>query len=400
MIAHVDADSFFASVIIRQHPALRGKPLLAVGMGGGCVIAATYEAKTKGVKTGMRLSEARLLVPGAIEMAADFRETGLASRQIEATLLHHSPVIQQASIDEWYMDLSGVTGGVPKQPEAWGKAVQNDVLAATALSVSVGIAQSKLLAKMAGEYRKPAGVTVVEKRNTESFLRDCPIAAIPGIGRQRQAKADAHGWKTAWDLATAPDDILIALCGRPGVDMKRELLGETISPVTTAIVPPQSISRCRSFRATTDEAFVRAHMLKHLEYCTMKMRRWGLACGELSTWIRTPELSYRSARRKLSCPALTVDGMLPALLSAVSAVSWHGCRCNQAGLMLYGFRDATVTQRSLFENPLACLTEEGLQSAMDDLHGRFGRNSVTRASALAVSSGTTKGFDLSVIEGG
>ena len=128
MFAHVDADSFFASVLVRKQPRLRGKPVLALGMGGSCVIAATYEAKAKGVKTGMRLSDARKLVPDAIEMPSDFRETAIASHQIEDMLRAQCPVIQQMSIDEWFLALATLVGGVPHDLTAWGRKTQADIL--------------------------------------------------------------------------------------------------------------------------------------------------------------------------------------------------------------------------------------------------------------------------------
>ena len=98
MFAHIDADAFFASVLQRKHPRLKGKPLLALGMGGGCVIAASYEAKRRGVKTGMPLKEARALCPEALHIPCDFGETALASEQIEGILTSHSPMVEQYSI--------------------------------------------------------------------------------------------------------------------------------------------------------------------------------------------------------------------------------------------------------------------------------------------------------------
>ena len=106
MFAHVDADSFFASVLQRKYPRLKGKPLLALGMGGGCVIAATYEAKAKGVRTGMRLMDARKLVPDAIAMPSDFRATYDATQQLFALLEKFCPGgVERASPDEGYLDL-------------------------------------------------------------------------------------------------------------------------------------------------------------------------------------------------------------------------------------------------------------------------------------------------------
>lgn len=398
-VAHVDADSFFASVIVRLNPSLRGKPLLATGMGGGCVIAATYEAKAKGVKTGMRLSDARLLVPDAIEMAADFRETGIASEQIASVLGQHSPILEHTSIDEWYIDLDALVGGAPKDGLLWGRKVQKEVLETTALSVSIGVAPSKLLAKMAGEYRKPAGVTALNGNDEiRRFLQDRPAAAIPGIGRQRGIKTDALGWVTAWDVATAGASEIIRICGRPGIEMQRELLGERVYPVAGDILPPKSISRCRTFKATNDPKMLKAHMLKHLEYCISKMRRWEFGTTELSVWIRTPDFAYRHAHRRMDRVCSTVEQLLGPALSALGGLTWHGTKWNQVGLALSGLKPAEAQQQSLFEDPTKALAGERLQEAMDGLHSKYGRDSVTRAAALSVSSGVHKDLGLPIAD--
>ncbi len=397
-IAHIDADSFFASFIIRTHPEFRGKPLLAIGMGGGCVIAATYEAKAKGVKTGMPLFEARKLVPGAIEMAADFRETGIASEQIESILKNHCPIVEQYSIDEWFLDLRSLVGGAPKDCHAWGTEIQKEILQHTALSVSIGIAGSKLLAKMAGEYRKPAGITVVAtKEDTKKFLQTRTAHAIPGIGRQRMIKTDVLGWKTAWDIATAPSPEIIRICGKPGIDMQRELLGESIENVMENTALPKSISRCRSLKTTDDREIGKAHLLKHLEYCVLKMRRHKLGCSEVSIWIRTPDFAHRNVHRKLSRLCATVDEIAGSAISAFSSFTWHGQRFNQVGLALLGLKNADIRQQSLFDDPNKNVTGERLQATMDDLHGKYGRDSLTHAAALSVNSGTVKELNLPMV---
>lgn len=397
MIAHIDADAFFASVLVRKHPHLQGKPLLAVGMGGGCVIAASYEAKAFGVKTGMRMSEARALVPNAIEMAADFRETAIASKQIESMLRDACPIVEQTSIDEWFLDLSSLVGGVPKNPEDWARNIQAAILSGTDISVSIGIGASKLLAKMAGEYRKPAGVTVVEKRNTELFLKDRPIASIPGIGKQRKIKTDTAGFVTAWDLTQANDDLLIRLFGKQGIEMKRELLGECLFPVREDTRLPQSISRCRTFRATTDMNLLKAHLLKHLEYCTMKMRRQHLVCRGISVHLRDAEYVYEGTQRTFDQPSRTVSQMMPEVLSALSELN-HRKRVNQVGLALHGLIPAGDIQQSIFEDVSGSISDERLQTALDDIQTRFGRDSVTRGAALPVKSGTKQGLDLMFVE--
>ena len=398
MIAHIDADSFFASVIIRTHPQYAGKALIAVGMGGGCVIAATYEAKAKGIKTGMRLTDARKLCPGAVEMAADFRETALASKQIEATIMDDCPIVQQMSIDEWYLDLASLVGGIPADLSSWGQKIQKTILQNTGLSVSIGIAQSKLLAKLAGEYKKPAGVTVVERKNSKKFLQDRPAAAICGIGQRREHVAQEQGWHTAWDIATADKGLMKRLFGKPGLEMQRELLGEQVSPVSTEKHPPKSISRCRSFRATTDRSILRAHVLKHLEYCTMKMRRWNLGCTDVSLWLRDADMHHASDHRKLLRIEKTTSNIMKTALSILDTLTvQRNKRYTQVGLALYGLKPFGTVQYSLFEDPRIGIAEEELQSAMDTLHARYGRDSITRAAALPVHSGTRKELDLPIV---
>lgn len=388
MIAHIDADSFFASILVRKHPHLAGKPLIAVGMGGGCVIAATYEAKAKGVRTGMRLTDARKLCPGVLEMPSDFRETGIASHAIESILQNACPLLEQMSIDEWFLDLKSIVGGIPHNLHAWADERRQDVLRNTALSVSVGIATSKMLAKMAGEYRKPAGITVLQANDIRPFLEDRPAAAIPGIGRARMPKVAALGLKTAWDIASASDRILQDLCGIPGIAIKRELLGECTDPVSDEVVPPKSVSRCRSFRATSDREIARAHLLKHVEYIVMKMRRWELAATHISVWMRSPTMDFEGVHRKLFEPSDTTEQIVPTVVECFDDIVPRSRRWTQVGCGLFGLVPRDAGSRSLFTSFEEDMEREALQKALDELHGRYGRDSVTRGAALPVASGT------------
>lgn len=396
MFAHIDADSFFASVLVRKNPKLRGKPLLALGMGGGCVIAASYEAKAFGVKTGMPLKEAKRLCPNALHVNSDFHEAARASQEIESILGDVCPLMEQMSIDEWYLDLQSVVGGLPKNVGAWGLEIQQTVLRKTGLSVSVGIAPTKLLAKMAGEYRKPTGMTVipinrckgpldVERR---AFLADRPAAAIPGIGRKRVRHTDAHGWTTALHIAEAPAEELRALFGKGGPELKEELCGHALFDVSMEDEPPKSVSRCRSFRGTADKAEVWAHLLRHAEYVTMKMRRDTLACYGCSVWLRNG--AYEHGGRNISFPQAmdTVEAMTPYLRMAFASAWRERERYTQVGLALWRLIPRFTEQYSLFRDPTDQDKSGSLQETMDIIHKKFGRNAVTRAAALQVKSGT------------
>lgn len=386
MIAHIDADSFFASVLQRKHPHLQGKPLLALGMGGGIVIAASYEAKAKGVKTGMPLRDAIRLCPEALCVPSDFRETGLASQQIEDILRNHCAAIEQMSIDEWFLDLRTMPGGLPLDLRAWAEEMQTLIRRLTGLSVSVGVAPSKLLAKMASEYRKPAGCTIVERSGIESFLRDCPAAAIPGIGRRRKLHTDAHGWKTAWDIATADVSEISRLFGKVGRELQRELRGEEVLHVTSESPPPKSLSRCRSFKACSDTEQVWAHVLQHLSHLTLKMRRSGLACRGVSAWVRDRQCHTWSAHATSTVPLDTEESILPLLRTCFLELRSSVTSFTQAGVGLWNLSPDGNVQFSLFHTPTDTVKEQDLQESLDHLRDRFGRDIISRGSALPVNA--------------
>lgn len=412
MIAHIDADAFFASALQRKRPDLKGKPLLALGMGGGCVIAASYEAKACGVKTGMRLGDARRLCPKAVALPSDFDEALLASRQIEQILQNRCPIIERYSVDEWFLDVRALPGGIPEDLLGWATELKNTISRSVGLTVSIGVGPSKLLAKMSSEYIKPFGATIVlpdkyitsrgkgsccpigsdpgKKRPSiltiEEFLRDRVDEAIPGIGARRAVHAEAHGWNTAWDIANADKETIQKLFGRPGLDMQRELLGEALTKVETESAPPKSISRTRSFPPVKNRDMVYAHLLHHLTYTMLKMRREGLACTSISVWLRNGEYTFDQKIYKLPSPTDTEEQVLPYMHRCFEKLFEYGTAYTQVGLGLYGLNPKGGTQYSLFENIKKLDEAEDIQKALDTLHKRYGREALKRGSAMAISS--------------
>ncbi|MBM3228259.1 DNA polymerase IV [Candidatus Peribacteria bacterium] len=395
MIAHIDVDAFFASVLVRKDPRLKGKPLLALGMGGGCVIAASYEAKAYGITTGMRLVEAKRLCPHAIERLSDFAEACRASRDIEDILANHCPRIERMSVDEWFLDLRSLVGGTPKDTVQWAQDVQTVVRQHLALSVSIGIGPTKTLAKMASEYRKPAGITVLTLENQmsnhsafcilhSSFLHDRPAAAIPGIGHARTKHTEAHGWKTAWDFAHAPADTAARLFGKAGRELQQELHGVSVYPLQVDDRPPKSVSRCRSFRMTRHADVAYAYLLEHVSILVRKMRREDLACRSIAVWIRNREYRASEARRRLPQPTDTEEALLIHVRECFYQLWESQGHATQAGLALHELTPRGSCQYSLFEAPKRTDGRESIQCALDAVHARFGRNAVVRGRQVPI----------------
>jgi DNA polymerase-4 len=399
MIAHLDADAFFASVLQRLHPHLKGKALIASGMGGGCVIAASYPAKGKGVKTGMRLKDALALCPEAVVMPSDFRETGLASQQIEAILKDVCPLVEEASIDEWFLDLESLVGGDPLDGETWARALQDRIIRSTDIGVSIGVAPTKTLAKMAGEERKPRGVTVLgTQADIEAFLKRRPAAAIPGIGRKREVDVRARGWETAWDIASAPDDLLRRLFGIGVVELAAELRGEQVYAVTIETAPPKSVSRARSFYPTDDAAILWAYALQHLSYSVLKMRRHGLATRGISIWLRNDTYDGGDDHGlKLPRAYDTEIDLIPFARRCFQRARRHGRRYTQVNLALWHLVPGGTVQYSLFTDPAQTDRASSIQKSLDGLRTRYGKDIVVQGAAVPITENKRPGLVMTTI---
>lgn len=390
MFAHIDADAFFASVLQRKDPRLRGKPLFALGAGGGIVIAASYPAKAKGVKTGMRLQDARRLCPDAVALLSDFTEACRASGQIETILRSQTAAVEQMSVDEWFLDLTRLVGGIPPDIGRWAEDLRKTISSSVGIGMSIGVAPTKLLAKMASEYRKPAGITIVTEESHHSaygilrtaFLQDRPVAAIPGIGRARQVHAASLNWRTAFDFACAEPKTVVHLFGRPGKDLQDELNGIAVTGVVTNQAPPKSLSRGRSFRSTNDEAEVFALLLRHLSICVLRMREQGLACRRIVLWSRDSGYRFADAHARLPRLMDTEDALLPYVRHCFARLWKHAHGVTQAGLALCDLLPAGPAQYSLFVDPEQTQRSESVQETLDQVRTRFGRESIMRAAGL------------------
>jgi hypothetical protein len=232
------------------------------------------------------------------------------------------------------------------------------------------------------------------------FLQDRPAAAIPGIGRRRQRHTDAEGWDTAWDIAMANTQTLIKYCGRPGEEMQQELKGIPVHPVVEDTGPPKSISRCRSFRREVNPRILWAHALRHLEYLVLKLRRHGLACRGVSLWMRDSEYLYNGTHFSLPQPMDTEEALQPYLRKCMRKLYQKRKSYTQIGMAIWRLEPKGAVQYSLFEEPTVEDKRESVQKSLDTIHTRFGRQSLTRASALPVKTGTKRGLNIPLYESG
>jgi len=393
--------------------------------GGTCVIAASYEAKRLGVKTGMHIRDARKLAPNAIAVPSDFSATSLASDQLFALMERFCPGgVERASVDEGYLDLkylrhaerNGALLSEAKERGVKSKHVaaasladaclarcfdsappvlqnrrgyaQHDVLKTfatnlqqtahrlLALPISIGIAPTKTLAKMASKHKKPKGIFIIERKDIQAFLDEKLLEDIPGIGRRLTPKLQAQGFATAADLANTPQADIKRLLGKIGIELQAELQGIPVYEIVTEPNPPKSISRCRSFLPNADPNFLYAQIATHLQRCSSKLRRYEMECGGLSVWLRTLEGRYLASEKKFGRCICEEALLLPYAKEAFGEIlRARTPKFTQAGIALFDLRKKGPRQVSLFEKPnLEHIT--AIQHALDEIRKRFGQESV------------------------
>lgn len=223
IILHLDMDSFYASVEMRENPELKGNPVVIgadpkKGSGRGVVSTCSYEARAFGIRSAMPISQAFVLCPHAIFLPPDIPRYANASAEVMALLKSHGFPFQQMSIDEAFLDVS-ILENFPAATD-FANRIRDDIRTQLRLTCSIGIAPTKVVAKIASDINKPDGLTVVEPGNLLSFLGPMPVRKIPGVGKKAEAELFDLGIRTIRDLAESDLQVLIARFGRSAIALQ------------------------------------------------------------------------------------------------------------------------------------------------------------------------------------
>jgi len=255
IILHVDMDSFYASVEMRDRPEIRGKPVIIgadpkQGKGRGVVSTSSYEARAFGIRSAIPISQAFNLCPHAVFLPPDFPRYSKASAEVMGVLKTFGFPIEQVSIDEAFLDVSRLASF----PAAADLAVRikNSIRTCLGLTCSIGIAPTKVVAKIATDVHKPDGLTVVEPENLFLFLGPMPVRKIPGIGKKSEADLFGIGIRTIQDLAACDIQKLIAHFGRSAITL-REIASGTDRSEVKERYGVKSVSRETTFTSDTDD---------------------------------------------------------------------------------------------------------------------------------------------------
>ncbi len=377
-ILHADLDSFYASVEQRDDPTLRGRP---IAVGGGVVLAASYEAKAFGVRTAMSGGTARRLCPTLIEVPPRFDAYTEASRHVFDIFRDTSPIVEPMSIDEAFIDVAGLwrlVGSPVHIATELRRRVADDV----GLPISVGVARTKFLAKVASAVSKPDGLLVVDPDGELDFLHPLPVQRLWGVGDVTAAKLHDRGLHTVADVAAMHPDALVSIVGRSmGHQLHALAHNRDARRVTTgtrrgSIGSQQALGRRHRSREEIDVVLWRL-----VDRVAGRLRRADRVGRTITVRLRFDDLSR--ATRSHSLPdATAATALIHATAAAVLDAAWP--LIEQRGISLLGVSVGNLADRDAVQLVLPferCEAEE-LDSVLDAVHERFGQTSIGRATTL------------------
>jgi len=373
-ILHADLDAFFASVEQRDNRALRGKPVL---VGGGVVLAASYEAKAYGIETAMGGRQARRLCPHAIVVAPRMSAYTEASKAVFELFEDTTPLVEGLSIDEAFLDVRGLER-LAGAPVDIAVRLQRRVLDEVGLPITVGVARTKFLAKVASAVAKPRGLLCVAPDEELAFLHPLPVERLWGVGRVTAAKLHARGLRTVGQVAALDEALLVYLLGRASGRHLHALAHNRDPRRVQTGRRRRSIGSQRAMgRRPKSFEEIDSSIIAIVDRVARRLRTGGRRCRTVVLRLRFDD--FTRATRSLTLPRVTDQSqeILAAARSllAVAKPLIEARGITLVGLSLTNLEDADPVQLTLTED----WRPHALDAALDRVKDRYGSAAVTRA---------------------
>jgi DNA polymerase-4 len=385
-ILHADLDSFYASVEQRDDPSLQGRPVI---VGGGVVLAASYEAKAYGVRTAMGGRQARQLCPHAIVVPPRMSAYSEASAAVFEVFGDTTPLVEPLSVDEAFLDVGGL-GRVSGTPVQIGARLREQVMSRVGLPITVGIARTKFLAKVASQEAKPDGLLLVPPDRELAFLHPLPVRRLWGVGAKTAEKLHAHGIHTVADVAELSETMLGSMVGggmgrqlfalSHNVDRRRVVTGVR----RRSVGAQRALGRAGN---TMSPSEVDAVVVNLVDRITRRMRRSDRTGRTVVLRLRFDDFSRATRSHTLSRATASTDVILSAARALVAAAAPV---IAVRGLTLVGFAVSNIDRDGAqqLELPFDAATDLlALDSAVDEVRQRFGNASVMRGVLLGRDPG-------------
>ena len=374
IIAHFDLDSFFVSVEVLNDPSLKGKPVFVGGSERGVVASCSYEARKLGIHSGMPSKKALLICPQAIAVKGNYSEYSKYSRWVTQIIASKAPLYEKASIDEFYIDLTGMDQFF--NPLQWTIDLRSQIMEETKLPISFGMGSNKMIAKIATGQAKPNGYLQVAFGKEQEFLSPLLINKIPGVGDYTNEVLQSMGIFTIGDVKLFEPAQLEERLGKWGLELWQKSFGIHTGEVCQ-YHEAKSISTENTFEENkTDMNFLMGEIVRMSEKIAFELRQEGKLAGCVAVKIRYHD--FETVSRQTTIPfTCAEDEIIPIVKDLFHKLYKRGIPIRLLGVRLSELTMVSL-QTNLFDNTAK---KSDLYKAIDDVKKRFGKVKIRRASA-------------------
>ena len=384
-ILHVDMDAFYAAVEQRDHPEFRGKPLIVGadpknGRGRGIVATCSYEARKLGVHSAQPISQAWKLCPQGIYVQPGMAKYERASHRIMSILLEYSDLVEQISIDEAFLDVTGSRRLFGSGPEIAAR-IKSRVRREQQLTCSVGVAPNKFVAKVASDLRKPDGLVVVQPGKEKEFLAPLPVSRLWGVGRKTDEYLAGLGFQTIGQIAALPTTRLAGRLGKVG-----EHLWELANGIDDRPVVPEegykSIGHEMTFEHdTSDMELLHDTLLELAEKVAHRLRLHQARARTIAVKFREADFTTKTRRTTLGESVDTSERIFPTAWKLMRPLVRQRVLVRLIGVYASNLESEGEGQLPLFAESAS--KDRQLAAALDDITRRYGDQAITRAALVA-----------------
>ena len=383
-ILHVDMDAFYASVEQRDRPELRGKPLIVGsdpkgGKGRGIVATCSYEARKFGVHSAQPISQAWRMCPQGIYVEPDMPKYARASESVMRVFLDFSDLVEQVSIDEAFLDVTG-SRRLFGDGVSIARSIKDRIRGEQRLSASVGVAPNKFVAKVASDLQKPDGLVVVEPGREAEFLAPLPVSRLWGVGEKTSALLKDIGLRCIGQIAALERRYLIDRFGKSGEHLWELAHGIDVRPVAPE-EGYKSIGHETTFeKDTEDEHLLHDTLLWLAEKVAQRLRANHTRARTIAIKFREADFSTCTRRKTLSVAVDTSEKIFPQAWNMMRPLIRRGVAVRLIGVYGSNLESEASGQLSLFDQPGQ--RDRRLATAVDDITRRYGDRAITRATLV------------------
>lgn len=383
VVLHIDMDAFYASVEQEDHPELKGKPVIVGGRSNrGVVSAASYEARKFGIRSAMPIFEAKKRCPQGVFLRVRMERYKAVSAEIMGILEDFSPVVEQVSIDEAYMDITGADR-LYGSPQALAWQIKDKIRERTALTCSIGISPNRFLAKIASDRNKPDGLTLIEAKDVQAVINKLPIHKVPGVGQKTAQSLKRLGILTLGDMRARPEATIRKAAGKFGsrlLDFAKGIDNSPVVPYTEA----KSISSEETLQEdTADTVTLKKLLLTQAEAVGRRLRRKKLRCGTVTLKLKHSDFTLLTRSITLDEPTDCSNTLYEQSLRLLEESDLsRRVRLVGVGVSRLAAGHEAAKQLNLFHSPEKEKSWGDVEKAVDTIKDRFGNGAIKRGGVL------------------